>query len=371
MRFLILSIEYPPIGGGASPVIHEINKEFVSRGHQVTVVTMAYKGLSAFEFIDGIEIHRVNSFRVHKHLSRVWEHVFYLAAARRALRKLISTHQFDFCFTHFVLPTGILATWLWKKYKLPYSLTSHGSDIPGFNPDRFRFMHRFTPALIRRIIQHASAVTTPSNYLRQLILDMGGMDEGKFRVIPNGVDTALYTPGNKKPIVVSTGRLLARKGFQHLIEAVAYESFPLEVHICGDGPMMASLREQAAESKTPIHFHGWLDNTSESYRNLLAEAKFFSLVSGKENASISLLEALSAGCVVITSNVSGCPESVGDAGICIAPRDVHALRDVLRQLMADDQMCRSYMEQSRQRAITHYSWPAIADQYLSLVKPMS
>ena len=68
MRILMLNYEFPPLGGGASPVSYELAKGYVARGHQVDVVTMRYKGLSAFEVQDGINICRVKCWRSHKEI---------------------------------------------------------------------------------------------------------------------------------------------------------------------------------------------------------------------------------------------------------------------------------------------------------------
>lgn len=367
MKLLILTIEYPPLGGGASPVIHAINKEFVAMGHEVTVITMAHKHTANRETIDGIEIYRIHSFRVHKHISYLWEHLAFVVAARRFLKKLLAKESFDFCFTHFLVPTGILARWLQRSYGIPYAITAHGSDIPGFNPDRFYHTHRFTPPLIRSIMNHSHRIISPSTYLIALMQGLEGVPSEKIVHIPNGIDTAYFKPGIKKPIILATGRLLERKGFQHLIEAVADEPLPLEIHICGDGPMKKSLQDQAQHSQTPIKFHGWLDNRSEAYRILLAEASIFCLVSARENASIALLEALASGCAVITSNVSGCPESVGDAGICITPGDVQALKAAIRRLLTDTDYRTHLRNTGRQRAIERFAWPSIATAYLSQV----
>lgn len=367
MRMLVLSIEYPPLGGGASPMIHEINKQFIHLGHEVTVVTMAFKGLPSFEVMDGIEVHRLHCFRLHKHISRLWEHIAYLVAARKFLLQYIPQHHFDYCFTHFLVPTGILAKWLLTNFKIPYIITAHGSDIPGFNPDRFILHHHLTPPLLRSIIGSSTRIVAPSKYLRTMIMEIKGVTPDKLEHIPNGINTDDYLPGVKKPIVLSTGRLMARKGFQYLIAAVADEHFPFEVHICGDGPMMHTLKEKARHSKTPVIFHGWINNKSQQYKTLLAEASVYCLVSAKENASISLLEAMSSGCAVITSNVSGCPESVGDAGICIPPADVAALKYELRKLVSRPDLMEHLMREGRRRAINEFSWPAVAERYLDLV----
>jgi glycosyltransferase involved in cell wall biosynthesis len=367
MHFLILSIEYPPVGGGASPMIHEINMQYIAKGHQVSVVTMAVNGLEDHVMKDGVNIYHIDCFRMHRHISNVWEHVSFILAAKRFLRLFLRQQRIDFCYTHFLVPTGILARWLLTTYGIPYVITSHGSDIPGYNPDRFKLIHRFTPPLIRSIISSSVAVVSPSKYLYSLILRMGGIQDEKLMHIPNGIDTDFYLPGTKKDIVLATGRLLERKGFQYLIDAVADEQFPFEVHICGDGPMMKILKEKAANSKTKVVLHGWLDNKSEKYLSLLAEASIYVLVSGKENASTSLLEALSSGCVVITSNISGCPETVGPAGMCLPPADVKALKSALKELTLNPEMAYKFMKEGRERAILYFSWKKIADKYLSLI----
>ncbi|MBK9982206.1 MAG: glycosyltransferase family 4 protein [Saprospiraceae bacterium] len=318
MRILVLTIEYPPLGGGASPMSHEINKNYVQRGHVVEVVTMSFKGLPDEEYVDGIHIHRVPCRRTQKHISYPLEHVSFILAARKFLKKYLHTHSFDVCHTHFIIPTGILARWMYKNYRIPFIITAHGSDVPGFNPDRFYLLHKISPPLIRSIVKWSSAIVVPSMYLSSLLKKVVIHSDSKIIHIPNGINTDYFVPGKKEKIIVSSGRLLERKGFHHLIEAVSPEDIGYNVHICGDGPMMSQLKALASKSKTPIIFHGWIDNRDELYKSILSQATFYCLVSSNENASVSLMEAMSSGCVVITSDVSGCPETVGSAGICIA-----------------------------------------------------
>ena len=366
MRILVLSIEYPPLGGGASPMIHTINKQYVQQGHQVTVITMHFGNLPEHEFIDEIEIHRLKCLRSNKHISYFLEHVSFLITARKFIKGYLKQHTVDICHAHFLVPTGLLAMWLKRKYQVPYIVTAHGSDVPGFNPDRFCFLHHFTPPLIRAIARNSLFVVAPSRYLQSLIAQTLGRSIENLIHIPNGIDATYFVPAEKKPIILSTGRLLPRKGFQYLIEAVSDKALPFEVHICGDGPMMNELMEKAKQSLTPVIFHGWLDNKSEEFKELLAEASIFCLVSAKENASTSLLEGLASGCAVITSTVSGCPETVGDAGICIPPADVSALKQQLIYLISNPHILQKYQQEGRARAIKEYSWVKIAQTYWSL-----
>ena len=45
LKILMLNYEFPPLGGGASPVSYEIAKGYTKLGHDVDVVTMGFKGL--------------------------------------------------------------------------------------------------------------------------------------------------------------------------------------------------------------------------------------------------------------------------------------------------------------------------------------
>ncbi len=367
MRILVLTIEYPPLGGGASPMAHEINKNYLLRGHEVAVITMSYTGLPSAEFVDGISIYRVPCRRTQKHISYPLEHVSFILAARRFLKKFLLNNPFDVCHAHFIIPTGILARWVNKNYNIPFIITAHGSDVPGFNPDRFYLLHLISPPLIRSIIKFSAAIVVPSLYLGSLIQKVTGTPNPKVIHIPNGINTDYFIPGEKQKMIVSSGRLLDRKGFHRLIEAVSKENIGYTVHICGDGPMMHRLKELAQNSRTPIVFHGWIDNRDELYKSLLSQATFYCLVSSNENASTSLMEAMSSGCVVVTSDVSGCPETVDTAGVCISPGNSDILSQSLNTLIQDKELQLSLMKAARQRALDKYPWSSITNRYIDLL----
>ena len=59
----MLNYEFPPLGGGGSPVSYELVKGYVNHGHSVDVVTMGFRDLPNFERKDGINIYRVKCLR--------------------------------------------------------------------------------------------------------------------------------------------------------------------------------------------------------------------------------------------------------------------------------------------------------------------
>lgn len=366
-RILLLNYEFPPLGGGASPVSYEIAKNLShTHNYKIDVVTMGYKDLPAFEKKDGINIYRVKCLRSKKEICHPWEQLTYIISAKKFLRKHLKTHKYDINHTHFLIPTGVLALWVKKHFSIPYIITVHGSDVPGFNPDRFKFLHKFTKSSLRKICKNAKLIISPSKYLVNLINENIG--NYPVKVIPNGIYIDKFTPKEKNNIILSTGRLLERKGFQYLIRAVSEEDCGFEVHICGNGPMMPKLKQLAKKSKTKIFLHGWMDDTSKEYKNILESALIYTLVSEKENASIALLEAMSAGCAIITSNISGCPETVGNAGITIPPKNIKKLKKEIVRLIKNPNLSKKLGSLARKRVTTRFKWEVIIKNYQQIFK---
>ena len=123
---------------------------------------------------------------------------------------------------------------------------------------------------------------------------------------------------------------------------------------------MYSSQFGSLESKTKITFHGWLNNNSKEYKELLETAAIYVLVSEKENASVALLEAMSAGCAIITTNVSGCPETIGDAGLIIEPKNATQVKQSIKTLVGKEV---EYGQKARRRIIKEFNWNNQVPQY--------
>jgi glycosyltransferase involved in cell wall biosynthesis len=364
MRILMLNYEFPPLGGGASPVGYEIAKRLVQRGHTVDVVTMKHEDTPHFEVMDGVNVYRVPCIRRKKTTCETYEMLTFVFNARKTIKDLMERSSYDVCHCHFLIPTGILARWVKNTFGLNYVVTAHGSDVPGFNTDRFNLQHKFTGPLLRAISNDASTIITPSQYLQSLITSNIGSYPTTY--IPNGIDTTQYTPNtstDQKSIILSTGRLLKRKGFHTFIRAVKDIELPFEVHIAGDGPYREELERLAEGSKTPIIFHGWIEKDSPNLWDLYKQASIYVLASEKENASVALLEGMATGNAIITTNVSGCPETVGEAGFVIDYDDADHLRSILENLSTDQTLLRNHIDKGLHRVQTVFDWEPIITQY--------
>jgi glycosyltransferase involved in cell wall biosynthesis len=368
VRILTLNYEFPPLGGGGSPVSFELGRELVAQGHEVDVVTMGFDGLPAREVVAGINVYRVPCLRRRRELCRTHEMASFVLAALPTVARLAASRRYDVNHTHFLVPTGLLARLLKGWTGLPYVVTVHGSDVPGYNPDRFGLQHRLLGPLWKSIVNAADEVISPSQFLRDLVQRRA--PGHPVSIIPNGFRYDRFRADRAKDRrILLVSRMLPRKGVQYLLAALPQvDLHGFAVDIVGDGPYLATLRQMAAELRLPVRFWGWLDNGSSELKGLYERASIFAFTSEAENFPTVLLEAMAAGQAIVTSNGTGCPEVVGDAALLVPPRRPDRLAEALGRLVRDDELRARLGATARARVEREFGWPSIARRHVELYR---
>ncbi|MBN1423564.1 glycosyltransferase [Candidatus Fermentibacteria bacterium] len=222
-----------------------------------------------------------------------------------------------------------------------FSATAHAHDIYLSDPDE----------LGRRITQ-AAWVRTISRFNRRLLRGMAlGISPRRVQVIRVGIDLSSYAyrPPDPQPAVcriASVGRLVAIKGFDVLLKAVALLSArPWFLSIVGAGPLEHSLKGLATELGIShrVRFEGPL--VQEAVRDLLAKTDLFVLAARRDDAGNMdglpsvLTEALATGIPTVSTTVSGIPELVGaGAGLLVPPGDPQAMAAAMARLMDEPEL---------------------------------
>ena len=369
MRILMHCYEFPPLGGGGAKAVFGLSKELVESGHEIHLVTMGFRGLAPTEQIYGIHVHRVPCIRTREFISYTPELASYIAAAIPFSLRLIKNNKFDFNHTHFVFPDGIISWILKMRTGLPYILTVHGSDVPGYNPDRFIGLHKVLSPLWRKVVESANYIVSPSQSVKALVQQQN--PTAPITLIPYGQDLNKFPPNQQKQArILVVSRLFKRKGIQCFIQALAQLNgqYGHEIDIVGDGPYRSALENMARGSKMKIKFWGHLDNDSPQLKHLFGVSSIFVLPSESENFPVVLLEAMSAELAIITTRSTGCAEVVGEAGTLVNAGDVHAIMQALVELISNPEQCRMRGQQGRKRLESHFTWRAVANQYLELYK---
>jgi glycosyltransferase involved in cell wall biosynthesis len=366
VRILTLNYEFPPIGGGGSPVSYELGRELVAQGHDVDVVTMGYNGLPAREVVDGINVYRVPCLRKRPDVCKTHEMASFVLAALPKVARLAATRAYDVNHTHFIVPTGLLARLLEMRTGLPFVVSLHGSDVPGYNPDRFTLQHRAIGPVWRWIVRGAKHLFVPSSYLQQLA---ERQSHGRATtVIPHGFRCERFRPdGPKDQRILVVARMIPRKGVQYLLEALRdFDLKGFEVDVVGDGPYLPTLMQMASELRLPVKFWGWLDNDSDELRQLYESSSIFVMPSEAESFGVVLLEAMASGQAIVTCAGTGAAEAIGQDALLVPPRRPDCLRAALERLISDRELRLSLAQRARARVEREFGWRSIAKRYVEV-----
>lgn len=363
LKILKTSYEYPPLGGGGAKVVYGIATRLAARGHDVDLLTMGFRGLPARENVKGVHVRRVPGIRVSMSTCYFPEMIPYVIFTSFMAVKKAYALKYSLNHTHFIFPGGIVAYLVKWRTGLPYIITAHGSDVPHYNPNRFRLLHRMLRPFWRKIVSDADLIICPSKSIEDLI-KLNGVHVNT-RVIPNAIDTDKFKPRTKNPrnLLIVT-RMFERKGVQYVLRALAGRSAEFDINIVGDGPYLQTLKNLAKELKIEAHFWGHVDNDSQELRDLYETAPIFVFTSEAENFPIVLLEAMIAGAAIITTSGTGCAEVVGDAALLVPPKDPEAIRAALDKLIADPVLVAHLGAAARARVIARFGWDGVIDQHL-------
>jgi len=360
MRIIYLNYEFPPIGGGGSPVSYEIAKDYVKRGHHVDVVTMKYKDLPEYEEKDGMHIYRVPCLRARSEICHPWEQLTYLISARSFLKKKFKTTKYDVCHAHFIIPTGPLALWMKRRYGIPYVLTAHGSDVLGHNK-RFAMLYPLLRLPWVRVISEARCLTAPSDYLRDSVRKI--TDKGNVVIVPNGLNMSQFRPMKKQKRILVVARLFINKGVQDVLAALqGLDLGKWHVDIVGDGPYRVQLENKCKEYGLSgvVSFHGWMDFGSNALCELYGISSIFISASHFESFGQTVIEAISAGCYPLLSDIGGHRFIVNDDRFYFKTGDLIELRKRIKNLIS-----KKLLKQSIN--IKRFSWDYIIKQYISIM----
>lgn len=352
-------------------MVKGLSRELVRMGHIVDVVTMNFRSLAPRELVDGVTVYRVDCQRRSESKCTAREALRYVINARPVVRELLARNRYDLVHTHFIFPDGIVAMREVAPRGIPYIITAHGSDVPGYNPKKFfKLVHPLLKIVWRRVTRSAAEIISPSQTLAEMIEAVG--PGTRVSVIPNGIDPDKYRPAEKKHQILIATRLVERKGVQYLMKALAGSQVRWPTIVVGSGEYQAELLNLNEQLGDVANFVGWMSNESQEFRDLLEQSAIYALPSDVENFPVSLLEAMAAGCAIVTTRGHGCQEVVGESAELVTPgsedaeRCVMEIREALERLTGNPSYSAELGARARQRLDDNFTWNAVARRYLEI-----
>jgi glycosyltransferase involved in cell wall biosynthesis len=225
-------------------------------------------------------------------------------------------------------------------------------DLPDFVPRAKRAFRRLA---YDRAAQRADRVIVPSAFVRERALDRLGLDPERVRVVPHGVDHAVFRPGDepREPFLLYPARPHPHKEHALLFEAFALvraERPGLELVLTGGGHGALTL---------PPGVRSLGSVPEDELASLYRRAAALVFPSRYEGFGLPVLEALASGCPVAVASGNAAEEVAGDAAILFAPGSVEAAADGIRRGLDDG---RALRERGLVRA-SEFSWERAARQH--------
>lgn len=387
MRVVLVTPGFPTsLDDHHKPFLADHARALAAAGAEVTVVCPAHPDAPPRAEVGGIEVRRVRfapasvearvalgeSYRVFSGLSALWVVPMIarliLAAARQARRR--TNNDAAVIHGHWWFPCGLVAVAAAAASRRSASVVQiHGSDAAVTT----NAVHRW---LARRVLRRAGAVVAVSEDLRDwaasLMARHGGVPNQAAKLLrrsrrlhtPPGVERAgrrtgpelrvvpmpvgIKRLGQPTPVlgdgpVLAVGRLMAEKGFDVLIEAVALmnRSERPDVVIVGDGPDRSLLEALALRRDVSVTFPGAVapSEIGDWYRR----ARLVCVPSRREGFGMITAEALATGRPVVATAVGAAPQLIteGANGYLVPPDNADALSETLARALRSDKLSSS------------------------------
>ncbi len=323
--------------GGAERVLSNLANYWVSKGHQVSLITFASPTALPFYSLDP-KINLIQLGQTHSEsnlFKRVINSLKRILTLRKTLQKLKPDRIISFVDVTNI--TTLMASF-WLKTPVIVSERTHPGHykIPGL----YNVLRRW-------VYPKATCVVVQTQGAADYFKDLKNLE-----IIPNAVPLPACTKDHHTiKHIISLGRLCPFKGFDTLIHSFSHllRTHPhLTLTIYGEGaerPRLESLiRSLNLQSK--IHLPGTTPNVQEALLN----ADLFIFPSHYEGFPNALCEAMAVGLPVIASNCSGTIDIIRDTidGRLFPIGDGDALTKIALELLNDPVQCQRLGQQAKE-----------------------
>jgi glycogen(starch) synthase len=378
MRALTISWEYPPvIEGGLARHVRKLSEELVARGVEVHVLTRGGGHLPAQEDRHGVIVHRLREPPFPKDTSAFVRWVSSMNADMRARAgELCETYDFDLVHSHdWLVAAGAERTA--RRFGLPWVTTVHATEFGRHQGWVQTYPQSRIHAAERGMVRRADHVITVSEFMGRHVAGVFGVDPSHVTVIPNGIDPADLSPVQddlpalreqfaepNERLVLLVGRLVYEKGFHIALDALApviREQGDVRFVVAGTGIAEEELKRQARRLRLTHAgtFLGWVGD--DMLHSLYRVADLCIVPSIYEPFGLVALEAMASGCLCIVADTGGLREVVpddGSVGHRFRSKDVDALREVVEQVLGDDDARARAVAAAREHVLS-FDWAEV------------
>ena len=395
MHIGVLTHNYPRFSGDFSGTFVEaLCEELAAQGQRITIILPYDEAfqrplsgavqLHPYRYAWPARLHRLGYMRsMQSDLALQLD--AYLLGPAMLLAGIIATlrqvrqQQIDLLHAHWLLPGGFIGAVVSKLTGVPLVISVPGSDAQIAQQNKiFQTMARFA-------IDQAQLLTTNSVALRDAVVDVGA-DPAKFDMIIYGTDPNELQPDetgvsdlratlqipNDTLIFLAVGRMVVKKGFDVLLQALAQlelRNRNIVAVMIGQGDEWEAWQQLGQELGIANRLR-WVGNVPKdqigTYYNLCDVLVMPSVSKPADGLNVCVLDAMSCAKPVVGSTVAGNPLAIvdGKTGFLVPEQDPAALAAALLKLVDDPALRARQGHTGRERIENELGWPHLAKRYI-------
>jgi len=377
MRICFVSRRFFPAVSGMSIYAHNLLRELVAAGHDVTLISQ-YRGDELGSRIYGggpppkvPGVHVVGLEQLGEQDGGDFER-----DVATMVETIVAEHAqqpFDILHAQYGYPNGWAVLLASQRLGIPNLVSIQGGD--GHWVGSCCETHRL--AMVR-VLDHSGALLIGGQSFVDEVSERLGTEPTRFTIVPGAVDTARFLPGpgrgpDEPARILYHGRVDRRKGVLDFLDALTRTTGDWTATVSGIGPDLAAAQSLASDLGLAdrVSFTGYADYADVPA--LYARHHLFCSPTYSEGFSNTILEAMASGLAIVSCRSVGVVDCLreGETGLMVAPGDTEALAEALSTLVASPAAATRLSTAALEECRSTYSWQAVAGQIMQLYETLA
>ena len=388
MNILILSIEFPPHGGGAGSYTRNLSVGLARIGQRVTVLTSIKNKDS--EIGQNIDKHLCNNNKELTIIRRRFIPKLYILLFSLYCFKIIQKEKFD-CLIVADAGAQKCIAYFMDHIKIPIFTVFHGTEINNYfkNQTKLFKIFRGDQKLISFFNFTTACIAVSEDMRNHIIKQLPELSQ-KLYIVHHGIDTLFFTKGDNKnkqkarmllglpstkKIIFSASRLIREKGHDTLINILPtiIDQIPdLILIIAGigpDRPYLESLIKKNGLDEYVVFVNQLYSTDIITYYHSCDLFVLLTRRGSEESFGLVFLEANACKRAVLAGKTGGVTETVenGISGVVVDPLDLNLISESILNLLQDEQKLKQIERSAYHRVINNFTVEKMAKNTFKII----
>lgn len=334
-RVLFCTNAFEKVSNGPAKFAHLLLENAAAEGMEVRILTedISYPKEKVYKLPFRFP-------RIIKPLSQFWRMWKYHSEAMK-IRK-------EFPFDTLVYNNALVG--LWSSIRFPGTIgmindySNASSKLINVLKRKEKLNKRHVFYFVENMVARSSPrIIVNSNYLKDYLSNSYKPKSAKFYKLYKGIENGFFddlvkeNAGRIKKSILFVKTDFALGGLYTLVEAIKLLPYKVALTVVGPGKAYhEEIRDSVSEYCTSLTILEFAQQSKVF--ELMRQHEIFCVPSFKESFGVANIEAMASGCKIVSSNVGGIPEAVGNTGVSwlVPPGDPQILKEAIAKAFETD-----------------------------------